>query len=202
VSNRQSWSTVGVIVAIAALGALVLGLVGGLWGRTPAGNTALVVPFGGGPALVAGGWAAIVVAGRRPPIGPWRCALLTGGATLVASLAAIYLPLALSNAALPPIALVLAALLGALVARVLDCQPGRNGWLAFGAIALAAILLTALAAGFAAILNLLLVPLLVVLPLALSTPPTRTLALVASWFAVLIAVVVGVQLGGYAIALI
>ena len=201
-SNRLSWSTVGVIVAIAALGALVLGLLGGLWGRTPAGNTALVVPFGGGPALVAGGWAAIAVAGRVPPMGLWRGALLGGGATLVASLVAIYLPVALSDAALPPIALVLAALFGVLVARVLDCQPGRNGWLAFGAIALAATLLAALVEGFAAILNLLLVPLLVALPLALSTPPTRALALLGSWLAVLIAVVVGVLLGGYAIALI
>jgi hypothetical protein len=194
---------VGVVVAIAALGALVLGVIGGLWGRTPAGNTALVVPFGGGPALVAGGWAALALAFHHDETRPaqlWRAALLAGGAALVVSLISIYLPIVLSSGDLQPGALVLAALFGVLVARVLGHQPDRNGWLAFGAIALASVVLVALAPGFAAILDVLLVPLLVALPVALSTPKAHALALLGASLAVLIVVVGGVLLGGYVVA--
>ena len=40
---------------LAGAGGPVLGLVAEWWGGTPVGNTALVVPFAGGPALLAGG---------------------------------------------------------------------------------------------------------------------------------------------------
>ena len=70
-----------------------------------------------------------------------------------------------------------------------------------GVVALVSIVLVAFAPGYAAIVNLLLVPLLIALPLALSTPTGRTLELIGAWFAVLIAVVGGVLLGGYLVAL-
>src|SRR5690242_14982303 len=90
VSERRSW----LIIALCAGTALVLGVIGGLWGRTPAGNTALVVPFGVGPAVVAAGWTALTLDlrtnGRTPGL-LWRVALLGGGAALVVSLVSIYL---------------------------------------------------------------------------------------------------------------
>jgi hypothetical protein len=60
--------------------------------------------------------------------------------------------------------------------------------------------LVALAPGYAAIVNVLLVPLLIVLPLGLSTPKTRILALIGSWVAVLVGVIVGVLVGGSMVA--
>src|SRR3712207_922550 len=67
------------VLAMGAVGGVLLGLVAGVWGATPAGNAALVVPFGGGPALLAAGWAVLALAWRR---GERRTRRLVAGGVL------------------------------------------------------------------------------------------------------------------------
>ena len=213
--DHRPWRLLAVVLAASAALALLLGLIGGLWGRTPAGNTALVVPFAGGPAIAAGAWAALTLALRLGETGVsrlWLGAVLGGAAALVASLMAIFLPIVSSNSLPPamyPLATastdVLAALLGLALARALGYRPSSTGWLVLGVALGLLTLLVALVPGLGAILNLILLPVLVVLPLLLSDAPTteRTWGnaqLALACLAVLIVVVVGLQVGGYLVS--
>jgi hypothetical protein len=203
------------VLASSAALAVLLGLIGGLWGRTPAGNTALVVPFAGGPAIAAGAWTALTLAlhfGETGVSRLWLGAVVGGVAALIASLVAIFLPIVTATS-LPPAlsslaswaADVLAALLGFTVVRVLGYRLRARGWLALGVTLALAAALVAFVPGIAAILNLVLLPVLVVLPLLVSdgTTTERTWGsarFALTWLAVLIVVVVGLQVGGYLVS--
>src|SRR5262245_17109330 len=206
--SSRLWKVVWVVLIAAAALAVVLGVLGGLWGRTPAGNTALVVAFGGGPAVAAGAWVALTQAARYGETGArrmWLGAVLGGVAALFASLAAVYLPMVRSSS---PVLLqlvtlgtdVLAAILGVLVMRILGYRLDRSGWIVLAITLAVAIALSTFVPGVGYLLNLVLLPLLVALPVAFGergthAPTWSAGQLAVAWLAVLVVVIVGLQIG-------
>jgi hypothetical protein len=94
---------VSYVLVLTLAGGVLLGLIGGSWGRTPAGNTALVVPFAGGSALAAAAWIALTLGLRHHETSGARLALgagLGGLAALATSLAAIFMPVLGSTSAI------------------------------------------------------------------------------------------------------
>jgi hypothetical protein len=214
-ADRRPWLCVALVVVEAGATALLLGLIGGLWGRTPAGNTALVVAFGGGPAIIAGAWVALTLAlrmGETRTARLWLGAVLAGAAALVASMVGIYAPIVSAESNVNPALLIaatdlLAAILGVLVARGLGYRLTGGAWLALGASTMVIVVLLQAVPGLGALLNLVFAPLLVALPLAIAPSSSAGAGwgagpLSLTWLAVLFAVVAGVQLGGYLIAVL
>ena len=167
------------LLAASAVAGLIAGCVTALWGRTPAGNTALVVPFAAGPAITATGWAALILRLRHGEQGRRLLAgsAAVGGAALLLALAAVFLPVALAIAGrttTPTMALFLNAAvlllvppIGAALAAWLGHPPGPRGWGSSVAAALVILAGTPLVPGLAYLLVPLLVPLPLVLPLLL-----------------------------------
>src|SRR5262245_41038609 len=90
--SRRDPVVVAGVMLLGALCAAVLGAVGALWGATPAGNTALVVPFAGGPAVLAAGWSFLLLTIRHREPGGRRLVVATtleGLAALLLSLGAV-----------------------------------------------------------------------------------------------------------------
>ena len=212
----------GVLIAtatfLAGTGGLVLGLAAEWWGRTPAGNTALVVPFAGGPALLAAGWALLVLGVRQRETSRPRLAVgagLSALAALVTSLLAIFTPVFLTTrgavdqaevfwvSLVPPLAL--AVLAGGLLAALLGHRLTGPGWAVSGAAAvLAGVALWALP-GVAYVVEALLLPLLVALPVAAGRartpgPGTTWTGLGLALLALPLVLAAGVQLGGALVA--
>ena len=203
---------------LAGTGGLVLGLVAEWWGRTPAGNTALVVPFAGGPALLAGVWVLLAL-GVRQREASWRRLAAGAGLSaltaLVTSLLAIFTPVLLTArgaadqgtvvwlALVPPLALAVVA--GGLLAALLGHPLTGPGWVVSGgAAALAVVGLWALP-GVAYLAGALFLPLLVALPVAAGR--TRTPGPATSWaglglafLALPLVLIAGLRLGGALVA--
>jgi hypothetical protein len=196
--------TVGAVLGVAFATAVLAGVVAGAWGRTAAGNTALIVPFSVGPAIAAGGWAWLAVAGALSD----RATLLTsasfGGATFVLGVLTTLLPLAALASDVPPLAglitlaipPVLAAPVGAaLAARVGRPRPGR-GWGAMPVVVALLVLLVMAPTGLAYVVAPLLVAVVLVAPLAPDVDKTGAMALrIAGAVALPFVIVAGLFLG-------
>ena len=210
-ATATPWRSVGVVLAAAGCGALVLGLAAGLWGRTPAGNTALVVPFAGGPALVAASWIvlALILQQRETNQRTIATAAALGGLlALLTSAAVIFLPI-LTAGSTPqqpepsyfPLGLVgpllAASIGGALLARnLLHEQP------AWALLAVATILAAAaqgLLPGAGYLVAPFLLPLLIALPILARTHRAAT---ALTCLAALLVVVIGLMAGTYVSALL
>jgi hypothetical protein len=166
---------IGAVLAVCLLVSLVAGTVAGAWGRTPAGNTALIVPFSVGPATLAAGWAWLALDGdtadRRQVL--ISVVAITIATLVLAALTAL-LPIVALGSGIPPLAglialavpIVLAAPIGAaLAARHNRPRPGR-GWGAMPLVIMLLFLLVVAPSGTAPVLAPLLVPCVVVAPLA------------------------------------
>jgi hypothetical protein len=204
---------------LAGAGGLALGAAAGLWGRTPAGNTALVVPFAGGPALLAAGWTVLTLGLRHREASRARLAAgagLSATAALVASLLAIFTPVmqsargATDQASLFPLAIIpplaLAVLAGGLLATLLAHPPGRRGWAISGCVALLAAIGLSVLPGIGYLVEPLLLPLLVALPVLAGRartpgPAPRWSTLGLACAALPLVIIAGLQLGGYLVAL-
>jgi hypothetical protein len=163
------------VLASCGLIALVFGAIAGAWGRTPAGNTALIVPYVVGPAIVTAGWVVLAVLGdererRRLALSVAAFAL----AGLVLALLLALLPLVASAAGAPPLAslillavpLVLGAPVGAaLAARHERPRPGR-GWGAMPLVVALLVVVIFAPTGVASAVAPLFVPVVLVAPLA------------------------------------
>ena len=174
--RRADLSSIAGVLGVGFVASVVLGAITAAWGRTPAGNTALVVPFAGGPALVAAGWTVLALAldahqqAESPSWSRLTTGALLGGAFgLVAVLGAVFLP---SLPLLAPIALLL---LGILLAMALRMRPGRRAWVAGILAALAATGLILLPTG----LGFVLAPLTA--PFVLLTPPLASAGATPRW---------------------
>ena len=183
-ASRRGPRPAAVLAAVGAMGAvggLVLGFVAALWGSTPAGNTALVVPFAGGPALLAAGWAVLILALRHRVESRERLVaggLAAGGAALVLALGAVFTPaITLVSGVSGPetqrnvsllalaVPLLLAMLVGVALAAWLGKPVGRRGWGAGAAAALLGIAAIVLVPGLGFTLAPLLIPLALLAPL-------------------------------------
>ena len=161
------------------------GVVAGAWGRTPAGNTALMVPFSVGPALVAAGWAWLALANATSDRGRLLVsAAMYAAAALALALVTMLLPLATVGTNVPPLAglialaipLVLAAPVGiALAARLDRPRPGR-GWGAMPLVVALLVLLVMSPTGLAYVVAPLLVAVVLVAPLAPDLDRTGAMA--------------------------
>jgi len=166
---------IGAVFALCAAACLVAGAVAGAWGRTSAGNTALIVPFGFGPAAVAAGWVWLALDGDIDDRS--RMLVSVAGfaiATLVLALLSAVLPPLTVQFGAPPLAglvalaipLVLAAPTGnALAARHDRPHPFRD-WGAMPLVVALLLVLLATPAGAAPAVAPLLVPVVMVAPLA------------------------------------
>ena len=152
---------------------VIAGVIAAAWGRTPAGNTALIVPFSVGPALIAAGWAWLALADS----GPDRRQVLVlsaafGGAALVLTLLVAALPLLAVGSSAPPLAgllalaipVVAAAPVGmGLAGRAGRPRPGR-GWGAMPLVVALLALLVMAPTGLAFVVAPLLVPVVLIAP--------------------------------------
>jgi hypothetical protein len=169
--KRADAAIVASVLAIGLVASVALGAIATVWGRTPAGNTALVVPFAGGPALVAGGWTALILGlDQRQEASRGRLvvgALLGGALALVAALVAVFASL--------PVEAIVALVLGLVLARELRGRPGPGALVAGVVVALVATGLTLLPTGLGFFLAPLVVPFVVV------TPPLAAPGAVPRW---------------------
>jgi len=152
--------------------AFLTGLIAGAWGRTPAGNTALIVPFSVGPAIIAAGWAALALTEKRAAVGAAAYFVLALVLSLLTSLMPALLlrsggdvfPMGVAALAIP---VVLAMPIGGALAALLDHPPGRRGWLGSIASCLAVLLLVLAPTGLGFALAPLLLTVVLLSPLAL-----------------------------------
>jgi hypothetical protein len=160
----------GVLGASLAL-AFLTGLIAGAWGRTPAGNTALIVPFSVGPAIIAAGWAALALAEKRAAVGAAAYFVLALVLSLLTSLLPVLLLGRGGDGSVGSVALaipvVLAVPIGGAIAVLLGFQPGRRGWLASIATCLVAVVLVLAPTGIGFALAPLLLTMVLLSPLAL-----------------------------------
>jgi hypothetical protein len=176
-------------LAAGAVVAALLGYVTAQWGKTPAGNSALVVPFAGGPAVLAAGWAALILAlyhQERERQKLLAGSAAAGGAALLLGLAAVFLPVvavtsapgvAPAAAILWPAALpLLATLIGTGLAAWLGYPSGLQGWLGGIVVAVLVAAGALLVPGLGYALAPLLIPLPLLVPLLLGRPVLGTRA--------------------------
>jgi hypothetical protein len=174
VVSAQAVKLVALVLFVCAVVAVAAGAVAGAWGRTPAGNTALVVPFTVIPAIVAGGWAMLGLGGdeqdRRRLVASIIGFALSG---VVLALGVVAVPLLAVGSSLPPLAglialaipIVLAAPIGiALAARHDRPRPAR-GWGVMPLVIALLVVLVLAPTGLAPTLTPLLVPVVLVAPL-------------------------------------
>ena len=168
-----------VVLAGAPLAGLSLGAASVAWGGTRAGNTALIAPLLGGPALLAAGWAILLLSLRHRE----RAVVAAGGALLAAAATSVLgaitwvIPV-ISVVATPsslPVATIfwsaaapaLASLpLGVALAARLGHAPTRRAWLAGAGAATAAAAVPVLLLPLAQIVAPLLLPTSLLAPLA------------------------------------
>lgn len=197
-------------------GGLALGAVAVVWGATPAGNTALAVPFIGGPALLAAGWVVQALALRH---GNVSRAGLAGGALAAVALGAVlaFIPVVApafvigsggTGTDIPMLALalsapVLAVLFGGLLAAWLGGSVTRSGWIGGAAVGFLALAATLLPGGVGYFLIPLVIPLALAMPLMVGRGAGRTgwVGMLAAGVATAVALVIGLVLGGQMAAL-
>ena len=184
-SMRHPMRTTLVLLAAFTLTGLALGAVCVAWGNTPAGSTALIAPLLGGPGLLAGGWAALLLSLRHRVRGGSAAAgaVLAGAATILLGAIAWVLPVAaltvtppsapvrtiLWTAMVPPL---LAVLLGTALAALLGFRLTRLAWTAGAFAAALAGVIPFAVLPLAQILAPLLLAVPIVAPLAAARRPT------------------------------